>query len=168
MVGIEFSQTQTITSKLTATYQHTLTSEDIANFVGNFTCMVEDAEGNSPPSQTLRLNGMQSCLTKAECYEYMCHCVGVVLVRTPFTVGDMGIVMCSNDGGVADRIGIVSEAGRLMTSQASVQTLTLTIDPITDSLHNSDITCHVTRNRSEVFTQTLPITVNGKEKTSAS
>ena len=53
----EFSQAQIITSTITATYQHTLTSGDIANFNGSFTCMVEDAEGNSPPSHTLGLNG---------------------------------------------------------------------------------------------------------------
>ena len=93
----------------------------------------------------------------------MCHCVGVVLVRTSFTVGGVGRVTCSNDGGVADRIEIVSEAGGLMTSQ--MQNLTLTIDPINDSLHNSDITCRVTRSSdtgSEVFTQTLFVTVDGE------
>ena len=58
VVGTEFSQAQTITSTLTATYQHTLSSDDIANLVGSFTCMVMDAEGNSPPSRTLRFNGI--------------------------------------------------------------------------------------------------------------
>ena len=45
-VGSEFTQTQTITDTLSATYQHSLSSEDIANFVGNFTCQVEDTDGN--------------------------------------------------------------------------------------------------------------------------
>ena len=42
VVGPEFSQSQTITDTLSATYQHTLSSEDIANFVGSFTCEVRD------------------------------------------------------------------------------------------------------------------------------
>ena len=76
------------------------------------------------------------------------------------------MVTCSNYGGVADRIEIVSESGGLMTSQTFVQTLTLTIDLVTDSLHNSDISCCVTRGRSTaneaVFNQTLTISVDGK------
>ena len=56
VVGTEFSQAQTITNDFTATYQHTLASQNVSNFVGSFTCMVEDAEG-STPSRTLRLNG---------------------------------------------------------------------------------------------------------------
>ena len=91
---------------------------------------------------------------------------GVILGRTHFIVGGVGMVTCLNDGGVADRIEIVSEAGGLMTSQTSVQTLTLTIDPITDSLHNSDITCRVNRNsgtaNQAVFPQTLTVTVDGE------
>ena len=45
-VGSEFSQTQTITDTLSATYQHSLSSEDMANFVGTFSCQVRDTEGN--------------------------------------------------------------------------------------------------------------------------
>ena len=56
VVGTEFSQAQTITDYQTATYQHTLTGDDIADLVGSFTCMVGDAEGNTA-SRTLRLNG---------------------------------------------------------------------------------------------------------------
>ena len=57
-VGPEFSQTQTITDTLSATYQHTLSSEDIANFVGNFTCEVRDtADGMDQRSQFI--NGIK-------------------------------------------------------------------------------------------------------------
>ena len=57
-VGTEFSQAQTITNALSATYQHTLISGDIANLVGSFTCEVGDAEGRTV-SRTLRLNGTE-------------------------------------------------------------------------------------------------------------
>ncbi len=60
MVGIvgdtEFSQEQTITNAMTATYQHTLVGEDIVSLVGSFTCRVGDIEGNSV-SRTKILNG---------------------------------------------------------------------------------------------------------------
>ena len=57
VVGTEFSQAQTIISTLTATYQHTLGSDSILNFIlRNFTCTVEDAEGNSV-NQTQMING---------------------------------------------------------------------------------------------------------------
>ena len=76
VVGTEFSQAQIITSTLTATYQHTLSSEDIANFIGNFTCMVEDAEGNSPPSQTLGINGrvVQPRQSAVNMHVPLCRC----------------------------------------------------------------------------------------------
>ena len=57
VVGTEFSQAQTITDALSASYQHTLSSENIANLVGSFTCMIEDVEGNIV-SRILRLNGI--------------------------------------------------------------------------------------------------------------
>ena len=50
-VGSEFSQMQTITDTLSATYQHTLSSDNIADFVGSFTCEVRDA-ANSMDQRT--------------------------------------------------------------------------------------------------------------------
>ena len=46
-VGPEFTQTQTLTDAVSATYQHTLTGDSVAQFVGNFTCEVRDADGNT-------------------------------------------------------------------------------------------------------------------------
>ena len=56
VVGSEFSQMQTITDTLSATYQHSLSSRDIANFVGTFTCEVEDTGGNVD-QRSLFING---------------------------------------------------------------------------------------------------------------
>ena len=82
-------------------------------------------------------------------------------------MGGVATVTCSNDGGVADRIQIVTESGNLMASEMSVEMLTLTIDPVTDTLHNSDVTCFVTNNAGgadeTVFNQTLAITVDGMQ-----
>ena len=77
------------------------------------------------------------------------------------------MVTCSNIDGEADSIEIVSEAGSVMSNN-TMQALTLIIDPITDSLHNSAITCRVTRDRGTenetVFNQTIPVTVDGKRE----
>lgn len=40
VVGPEFAQMQTITDTLVAAYWHTLSSNDVTNFIGNFTCEV--------------------------------------------------------------------------------------------------------------------------------
>ena len=42
-----YSQTQTITDAVMGTYQHTLTGQDISDFVGTFTCTVRDGAGNT-------------------------------------------------------------------------------------------------------------------------
>ncbi len=82
-----------------------------------------------------------------------------------FIVGGTANVTCSSDDGVADRIEIVSEDGQLMISEVSVQTLTLTVNPVTDSLHNTNFTCSVTRSmgtaNQTVSNQAITITVNG-------
>jgi hypothetical protein len=58
-VGPQFNQTQTLTDTVSATYQHTLSS-DVAEFVGSFTCEVRDAAGNTD-SRTLNVNGECNC-----------------------------------------------------------------------------------------------------------
>ena len=52
-----FSQAQTITNAISSTYHHTLSSSNSSNFVGNFTCTIRDAVGNSN-SRTRVFNGM--------------------------------------------------------------------------------------------------------------
>ncbi len=92
----------------------------------------------------------------------------MILDATPFFVSCTASVTCSSDDGVADRIEIVSEDGQLMASEVSVQTLTLTVNPVTDSLHNTTFTCSVTRNMGGTANQTVScqavfITVNGMQ-----
>ena len=64
--SLEFSQTQNITDRVTATYLHILSKRKTADFVGNFTCEVRDGSGVTT-SRTLVLNGM----FKDKC----CYCV---------------------------------------------------------------------------------------------
>ena len=51
-----FSQTQILSDASSATYQHILSSEDISNLVGSFTCRVVEVSGNMV-ERTLALNG---------------------------------------------------------------------------------------------------------------
>ena len=52
-----FSQTQTITDRVTATYQHILSNGSAADFVGRFTCEVRYGSGVTA-SRNLALNGV--------------------------------------------------------------------------------------------------------------
>ena len=66
----EFRQSQHITDRVTATYQHTLSSENKANFVGQFSCLVRDGRGETA-TRTLALNGV--CVGVEEILqEYLC------------------------------------------------------------------------------------------------
>ena len=56
-VGTEFNRTETLTDTVSATYQFTLSSDSIDEFVGIFTCEVRDAAGNTD-SKSRTLNGM--------------------------------------------------------------------------------------------------------------
>ena len=72
-VGSEFTQMQTITDTLTASYQHSLSSQDVANFVGNFTCEVRDVDFNID-SRTLLISGklcQYHLYTPLECHNYV-------------------------------------------------------------------------------------------------
>ena len=61
-IGPEFNQTQKLPDALSATYKHTLSSKDLADFIGNFSCEVEDRSGNIN-NRTIILNGtfLHSC-----------------------------------------------------------------------------------------------------------
>ena len=55
-----FSQTQTITDRETAIYEHILSNGSAAEFVGRFACEVRDGRGVTA-SRILSLNGMFKC-----------------------------------------------------------------------------------------------------------
>lgn len=56
-VGPEFSQMQIIVNGLPSTYENTLSNENLADFIGSFTCEVQDVAGNND-MRTLTLNGI--------------------------------------------------------------------------------------------------------------
>ena len=82
-----------------------------------------------------------------------------------FVIGSNVTVTCSSDSGNADRIEWRSREGQVLVSGDSVQQLDLVFNPVNDSLHNSNITCFVTRDEGRanqtVSNQTLPLFVRG-------
>ncbi len=56
-----FSQAQILSDTLSATYQNTISSGDISNLVGSFTCRVMDVSDNMV-EKTLDLNGILTIL----------------------------------------------------------------------------------------------------------
>ena len=74
VVGSEFNQTQVLTDALSATYVHTLSSEDVGDFVGSFTCEVRDADDNVD-FRTLILNGTTSSACDLHViHMHVCRC----------------------------------------------------------------------------------------------
>ena len=82
----------------------------------------------------------------------------------PLTVGQNATLTCTNDDvALADLIEWRSSDGTVLARDTSVNMLELLLAPVNDSLsiQGVEFTCHVTRN-SDMFTQSLPITVIGK------
>ena len=66
-VDSDFSQLQTITDTLSATYQHTLSSNDSSDFVGTFTCEVRDTAG-AMDQRTTDINSKLLFQNSSECW----------------------------------------------------------------------------------------------------
>ena len=52
-----FSHSQSIRNTTSATYEHNLKAPNYSDFVGNFTCIVKDTDGNSN-EKTMELKGL--------------------------------------------------------------------------------------------------------------
>ena len=66
-VSSDYSQLQTITDTLSATYQHTLSSNDSSDFVGIFTCEVRDTAG-AMDQRTTDINSKLLFQNSSECW----------------------------------------------------------------------------------------------------
>ena len=87
---------------------------------------------------------------------------GVFITSDPeiFVVGDKNTVTCFSDAGVADRIQWFSGDEGLLDSGTFLEELNLVFDPVSDSLHQTSITCAVTK--ETVARKTLGISVRGE------
>ena len=92
--------------------------------------------------------------------------ITVISGAAGFVVGSAATVTCSSDSGNADRIEWRSREDQVLVSGVSVQQLDLVLNPVSDSLHDSNITCFVTidqgRANQIVSNQTLRIFVRGE------
>lgn len=98
------------------------------------------------------------------------HGVGVDITSDQLIVGSRAVMTCFYDLGVADRIDLVSGVGQVVASATSVRQLSLTLDPVNDTLHGLEVTCFVTpsmyggESNESVPNATLLIAVTGKWK----
>ena len=98
-----------------------------------------------------------------------CCAIGVTITvasdAAGFVVGSAAIVTCFSDVGNAERIEWRSREDQVLVSRGSVQQIDLVFNPVNDSLHDSNITCFVTRDEGRanqtVSNQTLPFFVRG-------
>ena len=90
-------------------------------------------------------------------------CAGVYITSDSdnFIVGSSVELTCTNDLGAAERIEWLSGAGKLLLNGTSIRQLSLTYDPVSDSLQGSEVICVVTRGGDVRVNQTFPITVIG-------
>lgn len=87
-------------------------------------------------------------------------CPGVVISSEQLTVGSHAVMTCSSDSGVVDLMEWLL-AGLVVASSQFVQTLEHVLDPVSDTLHRSEVTCLVTRGTNTV-NETQPISVIGE------
>ena len=98
-----------------------------------------------------------------------CLAIGVTITvfsgGAGFVVGSSVTVTCSSDSVNTDRIEWRSREDQVLDSGVSVQQIDLVFNPVNDSLHDSNITCLVTRDEGRanqtVSNQTLSISVRG-------
>ncbi|XP_064387176.1 uncharacterized protein LOC135335578 [Halichondria panicea] len=126
-VSTGYTLTQTVTNTATATYENVLTATTIADLVGTFICTVNNSRGTSN-TVSFSFNGID-------------------------IEGVEGLVVGSN---AALRCVSVSPATMIEWVNSGVEvtmtttglTLDLPFTPVTDTLHNSEFTCRVTRSPS--------------------
>ena len=79
VVGSDFTQAQELLDTASAIYQHTLSGDSVALFVGNFTCELSDTE-SVVSTNTLAINGMQSLCFPLVSWSPFAHVLHVEIV----------------------------------------------------------------------------------------
>ena len=142
-VSTGYTLTQTVTNTATATYENVLTATTIADLVGTFICTVNNSRGTSN-TVSFSFNGVCVCMRA---------CVINLYTAGIDIEGVEGLVVGSN---AALRCVSVSPATMIEWVNSGVEvtmtttglTLDLPFTPVTDTLHNSEFTCRVTRSPS--------------------
>ena len=135
-----YEQSQRLVNAESATYESTLFSDDVTNFVGTFTCEVRNARGTVEETVELR---------------------GASIAYDIFIVGKSATIKCFSDV-PAIRIEWLNEEGVvLLASVSSTQQLDLEFCPVNDSIHGQEFVCKVTRDGGMIKTDSFTATVTG-------
>ena len=115
----------------------------------------------------LSISMVNEVVCKTNCKEQSIFMLGVTVevFDGNLTVGSNVTLRCLSDNGVADRIEWRSGEGHILNSGNLTDQMDLHFLPVNDSLHDSNITCFVTRDEGRanqtVSNQTFSISVRG-------
>ena len=158
-----YERSQRLVFPENSTYENILFNDDVANFVGSFTCEVSNVRGSF--EETVELNGTCVYIYATTICEVHASCVhvllGVSIAHDQFYVGQPAIAACRSVT-PATRIDWLRN-GEVVASIAStsIQELDLVFSPVNDSIHNQVYVCRVTRD-SRTVSQNFTVQVNGE------
>ena len=135
-----YEQSQRLVNAESATYESTLFGDDVANFVGTFTCEVRNARGTVEKTVELR---------------------GASIARDRFMVGTSAITKCFSDVPAIRIEWLNEEAVVLLASTTSTQQLDLEFSPVNDSIHGQEFVCKVTRDGRRIKKDSFTANVTG-------
>ena len=164
-----YQQSQRVVHTENATYENILFNDNVANFVGPFTCEIGNVRGIA--METVDLNG------KLPNYTISVHCIhyghshlvclyiypGVSISRSGFTVGMLAAARCTSDTPVSTMEWLAN--GTVVESAMSTQILDLIIPLVNDSIHGDVFVCRVTRDYGMMATQNFAVNVDGRRTT---
>ena len=104
-----YEQSQRLVNAESATYESTLFSDDVTNFVGTFTCEVRNARGTVEETVELR---------------------GASIAYDIFIVGELATIKCFSDVPAIRIEWLNEEGGVLLASVTSTQQLDLEFSPV--------------------------------------
>ena len=136
-----YEQSRRLVNAESATYESTLSSDDVTNFVGTFTCEVRNTRGTV--EKTVELNG-------------------IFIDCDQFSVGQSATVKCFSDF-PAIIIEWFSEENLLLASATSTQQLDLGFCLVNDSISAKMYTCKVTGIGGMMKTEAFTANVAGND-----
>ena len=141
-ITVTYEQSQRLVNAESVTYESTLFSDHVSNFVGTFTCEVRNARGTVEMTVELR---------------------GASIARDIFMVCALATIKCFSDV-PAIRIEwlMINEEGIvLLASATSTQQLDLEFSPVNDSIHGQEFVCKVTREGGMIKEDSFVVSVTG-------
>ena len=135
-----YEQSQRLVNAESATYENTLFSDDVANFVGTFTCEVRNAGGAVEETVELR---------------------GASVAHDQFVVCHSATIKCFSHIPAIRIEWLNEETGALLASATSTQQLDLEFSLVNDSIHGQEFVCQVTRDGGTIKRDSFTVNVDG-------